>query len=130
MKNESRPMKKLDISQFSAREHEEPSSPQELVEAILAGCDLEEDAHAASQIDDAVQGLLSGDESIEEFRDYNDQDTNFYRVGDEICGYVAAVGVLYCGSIEEHAASDVQDFRTHLSDRDDDLSAGSPLRAM
>lgn len=118
-------MKRLDISKFNAREHEKPTSPPELVEAILAGCDLEEDDHAASQVDDAVQGLLSGDESIEEFRDYNDQDTDFYRVGDEICGYVAATGGLYCGSIEEHAASAVKDFRTYLADRDD-----NPVRAM
>lgn len=123
-------MKKLNISQFSAREHEEPSSPQELVEAILAGCDLEEDAHAASQVDDAVQQLLSEDESIEEFRDYNDQDTNFYRVGDEICGYEVAAGGLYCGSIEEHAKSAVEDFRTYLADRNDDLSAGNPVSGM
>ncbi|SDG83514.1 hypothetical protein [Sulfitobacter delicatus] len=124
-------MKKLNISQISAHKHAEPSTPRELLEAILAGCDLEEDDIAASQIDDAAQDLLAGDESIEELRDYNDQDTNFYRLGHEICGYVVAVGVLYCGSIEEHAASAVEDFRTHLAEQDDDdLSAGSSVRAM
>ncbi|MFG6596252.1 hypothetical protein ACGYK4_17040 [Sulfitobacter sp. 1A13368] len=123
-------MKTLNISQFSAHEHAEPSSPQELLEAMLAGCDIEENNIAASQIDDAVQDLLTEDESIEEFWAYNEKDEEFYRIGDEICVYGLTTGNLHCGSADEHAASDVADFREYISEQDDDLNTGNPASAM
>lgn len=126
-------MKNFTISQFAPCEHPEPATLQQLIETIRAGgFGLEglEDDVAASQIDDAVQNLLTEDESIEEFYDYNEADINFYRVGGEICVYWRAAGVLRCGSIEEHAAVDVKSFRTYLSERDDDLNTSSPVNAM
>jgi hypothetical protein len=121
-------MRTLHTSQYSPQEHDDPTTPEQLIEAILAVVDLEEDDLAASEIYDAVEDLLTEDESIEEFTRYNERDEQIYRLGEEVCIYVPPAGVLCCGTVAEHAASDVASFREYIAEREadlDEVSSGS-----
>lgn len=115
-------MKTIAISQADPVERDQPTTVEELAEAITAGdphLDELRDDTAANDITDEVMEILNDNELLDSFFRYNEADVDHYRVGNDICVHWRAAGLLKCGSAHEHAANDVQDFRTYLTEMED-----------
>lgn len=116
-------MKTIAISQAAPVERDQPTTVEELAEAIAAGgphLDQLQDDTAANDITDEVMKILNDNELLESFFRYNKVGVDHYRVGNEICAHWRAAGFLKCGPAQEHAAQDVQSFRTYLAEMEDE----------
>lgn len=118
-----RTLKTIAISQADPVERGQPTTVEELAEAIAAGgphLDELQDDTAANDIAEEIMEILNDNELLDSFFRYNEADVDHYRVGNDICVHWRAAGLLKCGPAQEHAANDVQDFRTHMAEMKDE----------
>ncbi|WPZ23948.1 hypothetical protein T7987_19195 (plasmid) [Sulfitobacter faviae] len=116
-------MKTIAISQAEPVERDQPTTVEELAEAIAAGgphLDELQDETAANDITHEVMEILNDKELLNSFSRYDEADVDHYRVGNDICVHWRAAGLLKCGPAQEHAAEDVQSFRTYLAEMEDE----------
>ena len=116
-------MKTIAISQVDPVERDQPTNVEELAEAIAAGVphlDELQDDTAADDITDEVMEILNDNDLLDSFFRYNEADVDHYRVGKDICVHWRAAELLKCGPAQEHAANDVQSFRTYLAEMEDE----------